>query len=306
VFIVRLISVIKLGRPAFLIGGLIFALLGVSIAYYQMGTVRWDLWLWGQIIVTLTQLMVHYSNDYFDQAADRANTNPNFWSGGSRVLQKDILNSKIALYISLLLGGAALALSFLVVILGAYNIMLLIILMSGIVFSWSYSAPPLSLHSRGWGEAASVVIIVFLTPLSAYYLQTRALSMLPILALLPLVFLDINAMIGAQISDYDSDQHVGKRNLTTGLGRTGTRMIYLACLAATALMTGVVLLLGVPDRVGLFAALMLPSSLWLVWRIIRGDWFQRRHWQWIAFTSFAILILFAVLEIEAFVSLVHR
>ena len=46
---------------------------------------------WGQLVVTATQLMTHYANDYFDLEADRANRTPTRWSGGSRVLPDGVL-----------------------------------------------------------------------------------------------------------------------------------------------------------------------------------------------------------------------
>jgi hypothetical protein len=47
--------------------------------------------------------MTHYSNDYFDLAADRANFTPTRWSGGSRVLVQTTLPPRWALYLALTL-----------------------------------------------------------------------------------------------------------------------------------------------------------------------------------------------------------
>src|ERR1700759_4213254 len=82
----RLIAFIRLGRPQFLVGG--FVLFGLGAALAAAGGAPLDRWryAWGQIVVTLTQLMTHYANDYFDLEADRANLTPTRWSGGSRVL----------------------------------------------------------------------------------------------------------------------------------------------------------------------------------------------------------------------------
>ncbi len=81
-----LVAFVRLGRPQFLVGG--FVLYGLGAALAKAGGAPFDraLYAWGQVVVTLTQLMTHYANDYFDLEADRANLTPTRWSGGSRVL----------------------------------------------------------------------------------------------------------------------------------------------------------------------------------------------------------------------------
>ena len=53
-------------------------------------------YLWGQLLVTSFHLMVHFSNDYFDQASD-ALTTRTAWSGGSGVLAAEELPPRVAL-----------------------------------------------------------------------------------------------------------------------------------------------------------------------------------------------------------------
>ena len=63
-------------------------------------------YVWGQAAITATQLMTHYANDYFDLAADRANTTPTQWSGGSRVLAEGALSPRVALWAARVLGAS--------------------------------------------------------------------------------------------------------------------------------------------------------------------------------------------------------
>ena len=85
-----MLAFIKLGRPLFLGGGFVMYGLGAALAAYAGARIDWALYAWGQLAVTATQLMTHYSNDYFDVAADRANRTPTRWSGGSRVLAEGV------------------------------------------------------------------------------------------------------------------------------------------------------------------------------------------------------------------------
>jgi 1,4-dihydroxy-2-naphthoate octaprenyltransferase len=59
---------------------------GLGAALYAGAHLNLAAAAWGQIAITATQWMVHYANDYFDLAADRANLTPTHWSGGSRTL----------------------------------------------------------------------------------------------------------------------------------------------------------------------------------------------------------------------------
>jgi 1,4-dihydroxy-2-naphthoate octaprenyltransferase len=94
----KFIAWIKLGRYLFLGGGFVFFALGSSIAHYNGLTIDVTRYILGQLIVTSTQLMVQYSNDYFDFQADLANQTPTRWSGGSRILPSGQLPPQIALY----------------------------------------------------------------------------------------------------------------------------------------------------------------------------------------------------------------
>src|ERR1700724_2579167 len=93
----------RLGRPLFLGGGFVMYALGAALAGYAGVVVDWPRYAWGQLVVTAIQLATHYSNDYFDVAADKANATPTRWSGGSRVLVDGGLPRWVALATALAL-----------------------------------------------------------------------------------------------------------------------------------------------------------------------------------------------------------
>src|SRR5690242_9680233 len=88
---------IRLGRITFLTGGVLLHLLGVAVALYLGAKLSIPALILGQLAITTTQLMTHYANDYFDLAADRANTTPTNWSGGSRILVEKRLSGLTAI-----------------------------------------------------------------------------------------------------------------------------------------------------------------------------------------------------------------
>src|SRR5204863_6621899 len=116
----------------------------------------------GQVAVTATQLMVHYSNDYFDLEADQANATPTEWSGGSRVLPRGELPRWVALAAASTLGAIAAAATWVFASALDAGPTTTALLLVALVLSWEYSAPPLRLHSSGMGEIVAMVIVTLL------------------------------------------------------------------------------------------------------------------------------------------------
>src|SRR5258708_34938218 len=164
----RILAFIRLGRYPFLAGGFILYGLGAAIAAYQGAQLDWAVYLWGQVIVTATQLMVHYANDYYDLAADHANHSSTMWSGGSRILVDGHLSPRIAQITAICCAFVALIGSSLLVVV-SHNLVLFLLLFTAIILAWFYRGPPARLHSRGVGEMSSIFIASFLTPLTGYY-----------------------------------------------------------------------------------------------------------------------------------------
>ncbi len=129
--------------------------------------------------------MTHYCNDYFDLAADRANTSPTYWSGGSRVLPGGLLPARAALAGALTFAAIAL---FAVLVLGLFiqpSPWTFLLPLLALVLAWGYSAPPLKLHSRGAGEITVALIVPVLTPLVGYTFQAGSPDWLVLLCRVP-------------------------------------------------------------------------------------------------------------------------
>src|SRR6478735_8859285 len=163
--VARLGAFLTLGRPHFLIGGLLLFARGSALARVEGVTIDWQRYVWGQVTITAAQWMTHYSNDYFDLEADRANATPTRWSGGSRVLVRNLVAPRAALFAAVGLGLTALFAAGVLATRAdgprlAFPLCLLII-----VLSWCYSSPPLRLLSRGLGEATTAFVVTLLTRL---------------------------------------------------------------------------------------------------------------------------------------------
>ena len=299
----RVAYLLRLARPLFLAGGFVFYFLGVAMAVYQGATLHWPALLAGQLAVTAIQLMTHFSNDYFDLEADRHNRTPTRWSGGSRVLGEGLLPPRAALVAALVCGGvglAAIATLAVVVRPVAWSVALLLL---ALVLTWGYSAPPLRLHSRGFGEATVAVVVPVLTPLVGYTLQAGRPSLLPLLATFSLACLQAAMILVINFPDAEGDRHAGKDTLVIRLGRERAALLHRLLLVAAYGSLPLLLWAGLPPLVVAATLAPLPLALWLAWRMARGEWRERAAWSGLAFWSIGLLMATAALQLAAWVCL---
>ncbi len=299
----RLIAFVRLGRYVFLGGGFVFYGLGAAIAHYLGVPINWTLYAWGQAIVTATQLMVHYANDYFDLAADLANPTPTHWSGGSRVLPAGELPPKVALVTALCLGAFAVLMSVLLAVVGRPGPAALLLL--GIALAWFYSAPPVRLLARGVGELCAALVVSVMTPLVAFALQAGRLHPLSLLAVLPLFCLQLNMLIGVAMPDLEGDAAAGKRTLVVRVGRRQATRLYATLVALAYLSLPLLVALGLPALVAAALVPGLPVGLWLSWRMWRCATSDSPcpNWNVLEFLSIALLVGSAIVEGLVFVVL---
>jgi 1,4-dihydroxy-2-naphthoate octaprenyltransferase len=231
---------IKLTRPVFLLGGIMLYALGAAFAWSQGFAIHPLNYLLGQLLVTATQLMTHYANEYYDQECDRYNTLGRTWfSGGSGILASGALAPQVVRRASLWMAFTALG--FLVVI-GFSTPILFVLGAASLLGAWFYSAPPLSLVSTGWGELTTSLIVALFVPLVGYAQQTGGqIHPSLLLACIPLVLVHLTMLIAFSIPDLQADQQVGKRTLVVRLGREKVILVHnllLLLAVAACLLVG--------------------------------------------------------------------
>jgi 1,4-dihydroxy-2-naphthoate octaprenyltransferase len=295
----RLVYFLRLARPLFLVGGVVFYGLGVAVALYQGVALHWPPLVLGQIAVTAIQLMTHFSNDYFDLDADRHNRTPTRWSGGSRVLAEGLLPPRTALATAILCAAVALVTILTIGLTVQPAGWSLFLLLLALFLAWEYSAPPLRLHSRGLGEATVALIVPVLTPLVGYTLQTGRPSLLPLLTVFPLACLQAAMILVINFPDAAGDYAVGKRTLVIRLGPERATRLHRGLLALAYLSLPVLIWWGLPSLAAAAVLLPLPLALWLARRMAHGAWRNRAEWSGLAFWSIGLLMATAGLELIA-------
>ncbi len=285
----RLVAFVKLGRPKFLFGGLLLYGLGAALAALAGAPIDWHRYVWGQAIISSTQLMTHYANDFFDLEADRANTTPTLWSGGSRILPSELLAPRVALVAALVLAGCSLLLS-LRLAAGTQNVPLCLPLsLTILTFSWAYSAPPLRLLSRGLGELTTALVVTLLTPLLAFYLQSERMIWLPVLACLPLCGLQFAMLLTIELPDAASDAALGKRTLVVRRGAAWGARCAALVVALSFCLLPLFVLVGLPWPVAVAGVVLAPLGAWHASRLLGGAFRDSKRWASLASCSVALL-----------------
>jgi 1,4-dihydroxy-2-naphthoate octaprenyltransferase len=230
-------------RPQFFTVIILPILLGTAIAWH-LDNVFLPLYFG---LALLAGVLVHASinllNDYFDylNKSDELNKTPlSPFAGGSRMIQKGIFSHTTIHSYGLFLLLIAISIGLFLV--WARGLPLLWIGLIGVLSGYFYSAPPFFLQSRGLGELLVGLNFGVLAVLGAYYVQTQQISIIAVIAALPLTFLVAAIIYINEFPDYHSDKEAGKNTLIVRLGQKRARPIYalLIVLSFIAIALGVI------------------------------------------------------------------
>jgi 1,4-dihydroxy-2-naphthoate polyprenyltransferase len=292
---------IRLGRPHFLAGGILMYGVGTVAARslgFPFDGIRF---LLGQLLVTTLQFGAQFANEYHDLAADRANQHPTFWSGGSRILAQGLLAPQAAKRSAFWLWCTSLLVFLLTLQQGASGRWFAPLVGMAALLSWGYSAPPLRLQSRGWGELTVGLLVGGLTPVLAFYLQAGVVPNFVLISILPLWLVQSAMLLAIELPDADGDRMVGKRTLVVRLGEQRAARLHALLLLSAFVVSGFSVLAGVPFSVALVPLIIAPLAAWQAERAIR---FGRSPDQWerIALRGVALVFLMGVAQFAGWVT----
>ena len=256
-------------RPPFLLATLVACLLGVALAGRD-GVAIHPLWAAMTLLLALLCAAANVLNDYYDarNGTDAANHERLFpFTGGSRFIQNGVMSTReTAIYGYALLAAAMFGGLWLVSQVGAG---LLWIGAVGLLIGWAYSAEPLKLNARGWGELCVLTGFLGLV-IGADFVQRHSFDARPWLVGLPYALLVTNLLYINQFPDRKADAAAGKYHWVVRLPLQRAVWGYplFALLAFVVLMADVVvgwlspwaLLAGIPMGFSLLAARVLVRS----------------------------------------------
>jgi 1,4-dihydroxy-2-naphthoate octaprenyltransferase len=259
----------RLGRPLFLVGGVVFHAVGVTAALAAGAQLDVVGLIWAQVAISATQLVTHFSNEYFDLEADRASQTRTPWSGGSRVLPAGHLPPHIALRATWVCAALALAGGLVLATRPGAGPATLPLILLALALAWSYSAPPVRLHTRTLGEVFGALLLAGLTPWLGYYVQAGWPPAAFAALLIPLVGLQFAMLVTVSLPDVAGDAAVGKQTLAVrlGLGRAA-RLTAVVTIAALLLPLPAVARGALPAP-GMAIAAWLPVGIGQALRLWR-------------------------------------
>jgi 1,4-dihydroxy-2-naphthoate octaprenyltransferase len=206
-------------RAEFLPASAMAVFLGAAAAHARTGAfdpLLLALTLAGVVFIHLGTNVV---NDYFDHRSGNDAFNTEFvrpFTGGSRVIQENLMTPREVLTLAVCLFAAALAVGIVLTVLrGPYVILLGAI---GIASGLFYVAPPVNLASRGFGEVFIGLNFGVLAVAGSYFVQARAVTPEIVVASLPLGVLIAAVVFINEFQDMKADAQAGKRTLVVRMG----------------------------------------------------------------------------------------
>jgi len=232
---------LKALRAPFLAGSLVPVIIGAAFA---LSSETFSFWLLLLCAVGIAGLHsgANLLNDYFDsKGSDPINMRVTPFSGGSRAIQDGGLAPRMVLFMALFFFAIGFSVGIWLICLNRPLVIPIGLL--GLGAGWAYSAPPLQLMSRGWGE--TVIFIAFgpLVTLGTYYVMSGSLSWPAFAIGVPQGFFIAGVIWINQFPDYEADRKANKRNLVVRLGPGHSR--YLYCVIMSMAFVIVFFLIGV-------------------------------------------------------------
>lgn len=229
-------------RAPFLTASVVPVLVGGAMAFAADGALDWWTFLVTMLGVVFLHLGANVVNDYYDflGGTDVVNRFRTPFSGGSPYLVERKLSSRKVLRLgqSFIVAGSLLGL-YLVYLMGEDGWIVLLLGMIGVGGGYFYSAPPLSLASRGVGDLVIGALFGVLAVVGTYFIQTTAFSLEVIVAALPVSLWVAGIIWINQIPDVEADGSTGKRTAVVRMGIENAIDAYAAIqVSAMAIIVG--------------------------------------------------------------------
>ena len=258
----------RLSRIPFLSVGILPLILGFVLAW------RWGykgplgLYLLSLIAVILIMWMTYYLGEWNDLEGDRLNQSVSRFSGGSRVLAKDL----VPIWVSILLGYGCLVIAILIgfYIYLQYRTGPWTLLLGGIgIFSgFFYSNKPFRWAYRGVGEILIGFCYGWLPIATGFYLFTGFFDHQVFLLSIPVSLSIFNVMLINEFHDEEADRAIGKGNLVVRFGKERMGDLYVGISIMVGLTFVKVMLLLGQTPFYLFILLGIPLLL-ILWNLVQ-------------------------------------
>jgi len=246
-------------RPQYFPITVLPVILGGAISWYATGHVNPAYLGVAYLSAILLQGFTHVTNDYFDvKYGTDLPGSPTTRYRRHPIVEGDLTMKEVALEAAALVLislGLGLALSQLgrplVIPIGALAAVLCI----------EYTAPPLKAKYRALNQLVMFILEGPLLTLGTYYLETAGLSLLPVLASIPVAFIMCEVLLLDDLKDVDFDKKVGVRTIPVMYGKgVGSTVVLAELISAYVSLVALVWAHLIPET-ALITLVTLPLLL---------------------------------------------
>lgn len=230
----NILNLLKIIRVHIVAGGFLAFSLGVLLAIVGGWSFNPARFVLGYVVVFLADLSTHYGNDYFDVEVDKYVEKKKIFAGSGTLVNNPDLRL-LSKSISLVLLVSSNVLAALVVLFLGFPIEFLIVILGASLVGWFYSAPPIRLISRGFGEIAVAFVTGFAIPGLGYLVIRGQFDPLFLYFAIPFIMYGLTLSLSLHAPDIEVDRKGDKRNLTVRLGQRNSFLLILAMVSLATL-----------------------------------------------------------------------
>lgn len=257
-------------RFPFITASALPAILGTLAAVRDTGRISWI----DAIVCLLGVICLHCGaniiNDFFDHVTGNDAANKNFvrpFSGGSRMIQNGLLTPREVLLEAVFFFGIAIIAGMLLFVRCGPKVLWLGII--GVLSGVLYTAPRISLVSRGFGELLVGLNFGVLIMLGSYFVQAGHFSMEAALVSIPLGLLVSGILWINEFPDYLADKATGKRTLVVRMGTRTAARGFSSIMAIAALWIPVCTMAGLLSPVYMASLIAVPFAAAAIGRSLK-------------------------------------
>jgi len=253
---------LQIADPKIWIASSIPMAVGGALAFAQSAKFNWYWFSVGVVAVYFLEIGKNAINEYIDylSGVDRFVTPDKRtpFSGGKKTIIDGKLTLKENLVIGIITIFAGCLLGLYIVAFREFSV--LWFGLAGVFFALFYSLPPFQFAYRGFGELAVGFTFGPLITTGTYLVQTGTISLLVVIASLPLGFIIANVLWINQFPDYEADLKGGKMNGVVRLGKKKGVSVY-ALLFGLAYLFLLILAIFSKSFLWLFPFISLPPAI---------------------------------------------
>jgi 1,4-dihydroxy-2-naphthoate octaprenyltransferase len=280
-----LASFVGLSNPGLLLAGALLYMIGPAVADYLGHSVLPVRLILGLATVITTLLLAQYLHAYFEILAPR---NASGRPPSARSLQRNIV-----LYAAIFCGGALAILLTGMAVQREAPLASWIMVGLGILLAFAYGVPPFRLAASGYGELVIAFGLAGLVPAYGFALQTGEAHRLVWLSSAPLIALILALLVCVRLRDYAGDLQQERRTLIVLLGWETAMGLHDGAVLLAAVLLAAGLAGGLPGRIGVGGAIVLPLAAAQIWQMRRIRSGLPPRWRILISVSAALLLLTA-------------